>query len=236
MRALVLPCLALLLAACPPTSNEDYFNLAVGYTWEFYLLEGGEDGEFWTVQALDADENTESGRGDIYFRLTRTIPDGLGPGTDQVLEQRRFNVRHVQDLTGSEPVSIGWDYRWVLQEEGEREEYFLRQPGSAKDWSDGWDYETGEPGGSDFEHTVEMATCTEPVATSAGEFEDCVTVTRTVEVTNYDINGNPEDPLTTVHTEVWARDVGLASYEILASDLQRSYAVLRTTNAMDDDE
>lgn len=224
-----------LLTACGPGAGGDYFKLEVGNTWEYFLIEGGEDGEFWTLQALDTDDNSANGRGDVYFRLSRTIPDGLSPGVDQTLEQRRFNVEHVQDLTGSEPVSIGWDYRWVLQEEGERSEFFVKTPGAGADWTDAWDYDITETG-SDFVHSIEMSRCSGEVETSYAVFEDCVHVVRTLDTINYDINNNPEDPLTTIHEEVWATGVGLVRYSILASDGQRSTAVLRTTNADAEDE
>ncbi|MCP4867580.1 MAG: hypothetical protein GY898_02540 [Proteobacteria bacterium] len=231
--ALLLP--LALLTACPPPGGGDYANLEVGYTWEYFLIEGGEEDEFWTLQALESDENPANGRGDIYFRLTRTIPDGLSPGNDQTLEQRRFNVELKQDLTGSAPVDIGWEYKWVLQEEGERGEFLIKTPGSAGDWTDGWDYEITETG-SDFVHSIEMRRCDEEVETSYDVFDDCVHVTRTLDTINYDINNNPEDPLTTIHEEVWAEGVGLVRYSILASDGQRSTAVLRTTNSVDEEE
>lgn len=226
---------ALALAGCPPSGPGDYYNLGLGYTWEYFLVEGGEEGEFWTLQALDADENTESGRGDFYMRLTRTIPDGLAPGQDQTFEQRRFNVAHQQDLTGSEPVSIGWTYRWVLQEEGDRDSYFVVAPGSAADWTDSWSYETGEVGGSDFEHEIDVARCDDDVETSYATFSDCLEYTRTVTTTNFDFEGN-EQVLTTVHHEAWAADVGLVRYSITASDGHVSTAVLRTTNSVPVDE
>ncbi len=229
MRFLPLTVICVLLG-CPPPSGGDYLNLSAGSTWEYYLIEGGEEGEYWTLEALDAGENPTNQRGDIYFRLSRVIPDGVGD--DEVLPQRRFNVRHVQDLTGSAPVSIGWDYRWVAsQEEGLRSEYFVKSPGSAADWSDRWEFEYDEASGSDFEHRVETQRCEDEVVTSYGVFADCIEVTRSVDTINFDLNDNPEPALTTVHEEVWAEGVGLIRYSILSSDDQRSTMVLRTTDS-----
>lgn len=224
-----------ILLGCPPTGPGDYANLAVGNTWEYFLVQGGEDEEYWTLQALDADDNTESGRGDIYLRLSRTIPDGLAPGQDETYDQRRFNVAHVQDLTGSEPVTIGWDYRWVLQEEGDRGEFFTVAPGSSADWTNSWNYETGEPGGSDFDHEITATRCQDYVETSYGTFGDCVVYERTVTTTNFDLGGE-EQVLTTVHHETWANGVGLVRYSITASDGNVSTAVLRTTNSVEEEE
>jgi hypothetical protein len=225
-----------LLLGCPPPSGGDYFKLSVGSTWEYLLIEGGEDDEFWTLEALDAGDNPTNQRGDIFFRLTRTIPDGLSPGNDQTFDQRRFNVRHVQDLEGSAPISLGWDYRWVLQEEGKREEFFVTPPGSGANWSEVWEFETGEAGGSEFQHRVEARRCDGEVETSYDVFTDCIEVTRTVDTINFDIDGNPEPALTTVHEEVWAEGVGLVRYSILASDDQRSTAVLRTTSSVEEED
>ncbi len=230
MRALVCLAPVVFLLGCPPSGGGDYYNFGLGYTWEYVLIEGGEDDEFWTLQALDADENDESGRGDYYIKLTRTLPDSLGPGQDQTFDQRRFNVDHEQDLTGSEPVSIGWSYKWVLQEEGDREEYFVVAPGSARDWSDSWSYETGESGGSDFEHEITASRCTDQVVSSFISTADCIEYERTVTTTNFALDGS-EQVLTTVHHETWAAGVGLMRYSITASDGGVSTAVLRTTDS-----
>jgi hypothetical protein len=237
MRALaptfLLPLLAFAVAACGPKVVPDYFNLStLDASWHFDVVQPETD-EFWTLQTLDADDNDlgdGSHRGDIWFRLTRTIPDGLGPGQDQVIPQRQFNLSHEQDLSGSEPLSIGWEYKWLAgMEEGDQGEYFLLTPTVDEEWSEFWTYETGEEGASDFEHDVAASYCADPAVTSYGIIEDCIVYERTVTTTNY--VGGDEQVLTTVHTETWAAGIGLVRYEILSSDGELTIAVLRTTNA-----
>ena len=123
----------------------------------------------------------------------------------------------------------------MLQEEGDRDEYFVVAPGSAGDWSDSWSYETGEVGGSDFEHEISVSRCDGEVETSYAVFDDCLEYSRTVTTTNFDFEGN-EQILTTVHDETWAADVGLVRYSITASDGHVSTAVLRTTSSQPPDE
>lgn len=239
MRALLallsLPLFGLALAACGPKTVPDYFNLeTLGASWHFDVVQPETD-EFWTLQTLDADDEEHppgdgANRGEIWFKLTRTIPDGLGPGQDQVIPQRQFNLSHEQDLTGSEPLSIGWEYKWLAGvEEGDHGEFFVITPTWDEDWSEFWTYETGEEGASDFEHDIAGSYCAEPAETSYGILQDCVVYERTVTTTNFE--GGEEQVLTTVHTEVWAAGIGLARYEILASDGELTIAVLRTTNA-----
>jgi hypothetical protein len=239
MRSIAwLPVLALfapvVLAACGPTGVSDYFNLVVDGTWHFDVIQPETD-EFWTLQTLDADDNEESHRGEIFFKLTRTIPDGLGPGQDQTFPQRQFNVSHDQDLSGTEPISLGWEYKWVAGlEEGDHGEYFVLTPDVDPEWEEFWNYATGEEGGSDFEHDVTARYCDQVVQTSYGLLEDCIIYERSVTTTNY--IGQDEQVLTTVHTETWAANIGLVRYEILASDGETTIAVLRTTDAHQTDE
>jgi hypothetical protein len=231
----IFPLLALvpLLAGCPPGSGEDYFQLALNNSWEYFLVDGGEEGEFWTLTISDADENEESGRGDLFFQMVRTVPDALGEGVPADYPQRRFNVALEQDLTGSTPKPIGWTYRWLpdAQKEGDRGEYFVVSPGSAPDWSDDWSYDFGEDTGSDFSISVVTERSTEPRQTSFGTFDDLILVERTVEITSF--SSGEELVQTTVTSETWAAGVGPIYFHILAADGTNTEAVLRTTNVAD---
>lgn len=234
MQRLLVPVLfSLLLAGCPPTIIDDYFQMEVGNTWEYFLVDGGEVDEFWTLNALDADDNDESGRGDIFFRMVRTVPDGIADGVPAEYEQRRFNIGLEQDLTGSEPRPIGWTYRWLpeAQKEGDREEYFVVVPGSRDDWTDSWSYEFGEDGGSDFYIEVDTQRSEGPRQTSYGTYNDLVECVRTVEITSFATG--EELVQTTVTTETWAAGVGLIHFHVLAADDTTTEGVLRTTNVAD---
>ena len=240
---LLLPLLAFVLAACAPEVLPDYFNLGtVGASWYYDVVQGqGEDEGWWVLQTLDADsEDHPPGddgvhRGDIWFKLSRIIPDDPNPGEDQEYPQRQFNLSHDQDLSGSEPLSIGWEYEWLADPgEGDHGEYFLRTPSMNEDWTEFWTYETGEEGASDFEHDVSASYCAEPIETSYGILTDCLVYERTVTTTNY-VDGEPV-PLTAVHTEYWAAGIGLARYEILATDGELTITVLRTTTADQQEE
>ncbi len=235
LTLLALPALALLMAACGPKVVPDYFNLEqIGASWHFDVVLPDTD-EFWTLQTLDADDDEHppgdgAHRGDIWFKLTRTIPDGLGPGTDQVIPQRQFNLSHDEDLSGSEPLSLGYEYKWVAgPEEGDHGEFFVVTPTWEEDWNEFWTYETSVEGASDFEHDITGSYCDELVETAAGIFQDCVRYERVVTTTNYE--GQEEQVLVTTHTEIWAAGIGLVRYEIVASDGEQTIAVLRTTDA-----
>ena len=231
-RFLSLIPLTLLLTGCPPGGGEDYFRLDVGNTWEYFLVDGGVEGEYWTLSMLDADENEESGRGDVFFQMLRTVPDALGPGVPADYPQRRFNVALEEDTTGSVAMPIGWTYRWLpdAQKEGDRGEYFVKSPGSASDWSDGWSYEVGDAG-SDFDFEVETYRSSEARQTSFGTYTDLVIVERTTEITSY--STGTELVQTTTSVETWAAGVGLIHFSILGADGVTTEAVLRTTNAAD---
>jgi len=215
---------------CAPTVAQDYFRLEVGNSWEYFVVEGGTDGETWYLEALDADDNDMSGRGDVYLRMMQELPDD--PGSPFFL--RRFNIRHEQDLTGSTPVSIGWSYRWVEKNEGDRDEWFVTSPGSDSGWTDSWSYSVQESGaGSEFEHEVTAGYCTEEVAASYATTDDCVEVERTITTVNHSLGEDAPD-LVTVHIETWAAGVGLLRYRILESDGQTKDAVLRTASFVDE--
>jgi len=230
-RALLLFVSVPLLAGCPPTAQNDHYQLELGNTWEYFLVDGGEEGEFWTLQILDADDNEESGRGDIFFRMIRTVPNALGEGIPADYEQRRFNLALEEDLTGSTPKPIGWTYRWLpeAQKEGDRGEYFVVSPGSASDWADDWSFEFGEDTGSDFEISVVTERSDVGRQTSFGTFDDLILVERTAQITSF--STGEELVQTTVTTETWAAGVGLIHFHILAADGTTTEAVLRTTNA-----
>jgi hypothetical protein len=230
IRLLPLLASAFLLAACPPGSSDDHFQLALDNTWEYFLVDGGEDGEFWTLTISDADENEESGRGDLFFEMVRTVPDALGIGVPADYPQRRFNLALEQDLTGSTPKPIGWTYRWLpdAQKEGGRGEYFVVSPGSAADWSDDWSYDFGEGSGSDFALAVTTERSETARQTSFGTFDDLILVERTVVITSF--SSGEELVQTTVTSETWAAGVGLIHFHILAADGATTEAVLRTTN------
>jgi hypothetical protein len=225
----ILP-LAVLLIGCPPSAQEDYFHLELGNSWEYFLVDGGEEGETWSLDILDADDNEESGRGDIFFKMIRTVPNALGEGVPADYEQRRFNLALEQDETGSTPKPIGWTYRWLpeAQKEGDRGEYFVVSPGSASDWSDDWSYDFGEDTGSDFSISVVTQRSSDARQTSFGTFTDLVVVERTVEITSF--STGEELVQTTVTNETWAAGVGLVHFHILAADGTTTEAVLRTTN------
>jgi hypothetical protein len=218
------------LTACPPGTAEDHFQLELGNTWEYFLVDGGEEGEFWRLDMLDADDNSESGRGDLFFHMVRTVPNALGEGIPADYEQRRFNLALEQDLTGSVPKPIGWTYRWLpdAQKEGDRGEYFVVSPGSAADWSDDWSYDFGEDTGSDFSISVTTERSDVPRQTSFGTFTDLVLIERTVEITSF--SSGEELVQVTVTSETWASGVGLIHFHILAADGTTTEAVLRTTN------
>lgn len=230
LRLFPLLALVSLLVGCPPSSGEDHFQFALDNTWEYFLVDGGEEDEVWNLTISDADENEESGRGDLFFQMVRTVPNALGEGLPADYPQRRFNLALEQDLTGSTPKPIGWTYRWLpdAQKEGARGEYFVVSPGSASDWSDDWSYDFGEPTGSDFSIAVITERSSEPRQTSFGTFDDLILVERTVEITSF--SSGDELVQTTVTNETWAEGVGLVHFHILAADGTNTEAVLRTTN------
>jgi hypothetical protein len=225
LRPLLLLLFAALLCGCPPLDAADYYQLAVGNQWEYYVTQGPE-GEVWNMDVLDADENPETGRGDIYVVMTRTEPAPEPTMDPQVYDARRFNLATQDDLTGSVAKLIGWQYKWVNNDEGDRNEYFVKAPGSASDWSDSWSYGVSESaGGTSFDFSVTGAYMTDPVQTPYGTYVDCVRYTRDVQ-----LNHNDGSQQNIEHVEDWAAGVGLIRYMVTAVDGDVTEVLLRTTN------
>jgi hypothetical protein len=235
----LLPLLSLapLAAACPGGgAAADYYRMEQGLSWDYYLIsEGGAEDEAWALQVLDADENEETSIGDLFFRLQRSYTDESNPSQTYTLDQRKFNLRLEEDETTDPPAPIGWTYRWVNQDEGERGEYFVKVPGADTEWSDDWDYEIeGDAGGSDFGFEVHAERWAEPVEASLGTYDDTIAYTRTVTITSFGLDG---DELVQVqeHHEYWAAGVGLVRYLFVHSDGDVSEVVLRSTDAVTDE-
>lgn len=223
--SLVLLPAVVLLCGCPPVDAVDYYQLAVGNQWEYYVTQGPE-GEVWNMDVLDADDNPETGRGDIYLLMTRTEPPTEPTMPAVVYDARRFNLATQEDLTGSVAKLIGWQYKWVNNDEGDRNEYFVKAPGSASSWSDSWDYGVnGSGGGTDFWFSVTGSYTTDPVQTPYGTYVDCVQYIREVRLDHSD--GTEQN---IEHVEVWAAGVGLIRYMVTAVDGDVTEVLLRTTN------
>ncbi|MBJ94234.1 MAG: hypothetical protein CMP23_07105 [Rickettsiales bacterium] len=213
-------------AGCAPQPQADYFQLAIGNQWEYYVTAGGEEGEVWNMEVLDADDNPESGRGDVYLVMSRTEPPS-GPGLASLtVDTRSFNLATQQDLTGSSPQLIGWQYKWVNNDEGDRNEYFVKEPGSRSDWSENWDYRAdGNAGGTEFWFSVSERRTTDPIQTPYGTYVDCLEVEREVRLDHSD--GTEQFVL---HVESWAAGVGLIRYQRTGTDGDVTEVLLRTTN------
>jgi hypothetical protein len=220
--AVVLP----VLSACPPVEEADYFQMAVGNQWEYYVTQGGLDGEVWNMEVFDADDNPETGRGDVYVVMSRTEPPPEPTLPSLTVDARSFNLATQEDLTGSVAKLIGWQYKWVNNDEGDRNEYFVKAPGSRADWSDHWEYGVnGSAGGTDFWFSVTGSYMPDPVQTPYGTYVDTVEYVREVRLDHSD--GTEQY---VQHLENWADGVGLIRYVVTAVDGDITEVLLRTTN------
>jgi len=219
-----------LLAACPPVETEDYYQLAAGNQWEYYMSEGAADGVIWDLEVLDANENEETSRGDLWVVLTRTEPPQQ-PGFDPlVIRQRSFNIDLEQTITDGETVDVGWVYKWADSGEGDRNEYFVKKPSGDADWAESWEFDVFEAiGSSRFYFDIEASMRTEPLQTPYGTYLDCIDYIRTVEIEHNDGSVDRVDRL-----ETWAAGVGLIRYRISAQNAEGEDTIteglLRTTN------
>jgi len=219
----------LLLSACT-SAGGDYFRLEEGLTWEYSLVQGGVQDEVWRVEVGDAADNPANQRGSLWWRIVRSEPHPDFPGERLETDHRSFNVGAEEDQTGSEPVLLGYTYRHVELDEGDRNEWFVKVPEAGATWSDTWNY-TIDDGGSEFEYTIEISRGQDTVQTGLGNYDDTVQVIRTTVITNR--NQGNEQELTQIHEEHWARDVGLVRYRFTAANEEVTDAALRTADTVD---
>lgn len=214
--------LLLLTTGCSGLGVGDYFRIEEGNTWGFFVRNSDLNDERWTLSVLDADENEQNQRGTLYWQFLKTYKDDVNPAIEYEALLRSFNVSADYGGASEDSVPVAWLYKFVNEDEGERNENFLVQPGSESDWSVSWDYEVD--GSLDFEFVVDMAYETEPIQTSLGTFEDTLSVTRT---RTWSSGG---DPLENVRQEWWAQNVGLIRYIETGADGLSVEGVVRTTN------
>ncbi len=252
----LLAALSVLLSGCPPVELQEYYQFAIGNTWEYYLTEGGvvtadcgdgidhESVEVWTLAVLDDDENAESQRGDRYVHWTRNWADPCNPSQEYTVTHRAFNLAEEVDLTGLEPVATGYTYKWVGNDEGKRNEYFVMAPNGSADWTESWDARvSGDGGGSDFEFEVSVEVLSEPLQVpyarpgASSTYTDVVEYTRTQTAISVNLDGE-ELVQTQIHVEDYAQGVGLIRYHYTNSEdpPQVTEALLRTTNISVDEE
>ena len=218
--------LSLGLVGCPPTDPIDYYQLSIGNQWEYYVSQGGQDGEVWNMEIFDADDNPETGRGDVFLVMSRTEPPPEPTLPSLTVDTRSFNLATQQDLTGQAPKLIGWQYKWVNNDEGDRDEYFVKAPGSASDWSEAWEYGVnGSAGGTACWFSVDAARRSDPIQTPYGTYVDCIEVQREVRLDHSD---GTEQFVS--HVEDWAAGVGLIRYVRTGTDGDETEVLLRTTN------
>ncbi len=218
----------LLCTGCSSLGVGDYFQIAEGNTWGFFVRNSELNDEQWTLSVLDADDNEQSQRGTLYWQFLKTYKDDVNPAIEFETLLRSFNVSPDYGGLGEDATPVGWVYKFANADEGDRNENFLVQPGTDSDWTQTWDYTVGGAGGgSDFEFVIEMAYETEPIQTSLGTFEDTVAVTRTR--TTVSSGG---DPLQNTRQEWWAVDVGLIRYIETGADGLSVEGVVRTTNVV----
>jgi hypothetical protein len=224
---------ASLLVACPSAEEAgDFFLLEAGNTWTYTLIQGG-NGEEWTLSVLDAAENQDSSRGDLWFYMTRPEPSNDPQDPDAVIDfpVRSFNVSLEADSTGEEPIPIGYTYRFVGQGEGDRNEFFVKYPGDNATYTESWEYEVeNELGTNRFEYSIETRHSTDEVETGLGNWSDNILVDRVVTQINIDGAGN-EVPFEQTHQEVWAAGAGLVRYRFVSVDEEVTEAVMRTSTA-----
>jgi len=226
MKYAALALSALLMTGCSGLGSGDYFQIAEGNSWSFFVRNSELNDEQWTLNVLDSDENDASGRGEFFMQLMRTYKDDVNPAIEYEEILRGFNLSADYGGLGEDADPVAWVYKYANTDEGDRNENFVVQPGTEADWSLSWDYEVrGSGGGSDFEFEIDMAYETEPIQTSLGTFEDTLAVTRTR--TTVSSGG---DDLTNTRQEWWAVDVGLIRYIETGADGLSVEGVVRTTN------
>ena len=237
LRATCLLLCAGLLAGCPSTEEVgDYFLLDTGNTWTYTPISGG-TGEEWTLQVRDAAENEASPRGDlwIYLSYPEDANDPQNPGLIIDRPVRSFNVSLEADNTGEEPIPIGYTYRYVLPDEGDRNEYFVKYPGDLDSYSEAWDYEVEEEGSSyrvEFEIGIEHSTA--EVETGYGSWSDNILVDRTVTQINVDGDGVETRYVKSFH-EVWAAGGGLVRLRFVDTQEVVTEIVVRASSAYSTD-
>jgi hypothetical protein len=228
MRPLALLLALPSLSACAVGEEADYFHFAIGNHWEYYLNEGGVDGEHWFLEIQDADDNPETQRGDFYFNFYQTVPNSVPQQPDLQFFLRRFNFS-VETATADagEEVALGFIYRWAPEDEGERDEFVVKVPEDGADWYDSWEY-GGSTGTTETTYEVAEWRRADPVQTPHGTYTDCVDVERTL--TQVSQQGQGEITTVQVREETWANGVGLVRYRITAVDGGVSEGLLRETN------
>lgn len=232
MRRLLLLPLLVAVVGCEEVVQLDYFLLDPGDTWTYALIQGGADGEEWTLTVSDAEDREESQRGDIWVALTRPEPDPIDPSLTIEVPQREFNVSLEADSTGEESIPIGYTYRAVENEEGQLDQFFVKYPGSAPDWSTSWEYDwESETGTTAWSYQVSVRRSTDDVGTGMGTWSDNILVDRIIAQTNIDANGDPQTQ-TREHHEVWAAGGGLVRYRFTSVDDVVTEAVVRTSSAI----
>ncbi len=218
--------LAVALGGCPAAGDVDYFQLGIGNTWEYRVLSGGEEGERWTAISDDPDDNeyARSGRGDIMFHLMRTYPNAEPELPDIEIPMRNFNVSEERTV---EDVLLGWQYKDVPSDEGDRNEWFVKIPDPTDpDYSDSWEYDVPSESNSEVSIAVTQSWCQEPLLTSYGTYDDCLDVIRT-KTTDH----NDGELITTqVRHETWAGGYGLIRYLIIAGDEDETEGRLASTS------
>jgi|GEM_PF-1972504 len=227
--SLLLAAPLILTSGCAAGDARDYFQIAEGNTWEFFVRNSELNDERWTLQILDADENEQGGRGELYFELIATYTDATNPTLEYNEFRRRFNVSADNGGLGEDAPVIAWQYKQVNNDEGLRNENFVVQPEESPDWSASWDFEVdGEGGGSDFEFELVAGWATDSVQTSLGQFENTLKIERTRSTISN--TGEGQQILTNLREEWYAPDVGLVQYRETGADGISVEGVLRTTN------
>jgi len=225
-RAAILALPLLLTTGCSGLGVGDYFKIEEDNTWSFFVRNSELNDEQWTLSVLDSDENEQSGRGMFFIQLLRTYKDDVNPTIEYEEILRGFNVSPDYGGQGEDANPVAWVYKYANTDEGDRNENFLVQPGTDRDWTDAWDFEVeGAGGGSDFEFEISMSYESESIQTSLGTFDDTLAITRTR--TTVSSGG---DPLENVRQEWWAVDVGLIRYIETGADGLSVEGVVRTTN------
>ncbi len=226
LRTVCTAAICLSMTGCETTTSSDYFQLGVGNTWEYRVLSGGETGERWTAISDDPDDNDDarSGRGDIFFQMERHYPNPDSDLPDIEIQMRNFNVSEEKTVEGD---VLGWQYKDVPADEGDRNEWFLKVPDIADpSYADAWEYDVPGESDSDVDIEVSQAWCQTPVQTSYGTYEDCLEVVRT-KTTDHN---NGELITTQVREETWAPGYGLIRYKIIAGDEDETEGRLNATS------
>ena len=214
------------LAGCDAAGADSYFQLAVGNTWEYRVVSGGEEGERWSLISDDPDDNdaAPSGRGDIFFKMERTYPNPDSALPDIVIQMRNFNISEEMSVDGA---ALGWQYKDVPADEGDRNEWFVKNPDVTDPvYTDSWEFEVPGDSESEVNIVVEQSWCAAPVQTSYGTYADCLDVVRT-KTTDHN---NGELITTQIRHETWAPGYGLIRYLIIAGDEDETEGRLSATS------